>query len=235
MDMVSTASEVLWPNRTSARFFSSRDYLPGILRKIISERKSAQVSLPAHGSIVLDADIRLAYVDMDDAPEFFQAMASDFVIEPLRKPADFSPEQRARAIDMAELMWRAGFHSSQGRLDAHFAGDADDGSLSTVIRMRYWPNLTRLPSTPNAMRICALLTRFPTSVNLIPKLLSIDTAEVGQIVSAASCAGLIENACPHRADEELVEDMNSSGASGAAGNGGAYELMRSLFRKIQRL
>jgi hypothetical protein len=86
-----------------------------------------------------------------------------------------------RNID--ELMWQSAYHTSRGRLmKGCFRDD--------VVQMRHWPNLSRLPMTPNTMRITALLTRHPTSIMLAQRLLKVDMAEMYQFYSAARCAGL---------------------------------------------
>lgn len=54
----------------------------------------------------------------------------------------------------------------------------------------HWPNFTRLPQTPNSLRIAALLVQHPTSVTLAARLLKIEREELYQFYSAARCAGL---------------------------------------------
>ena len=59
-----------------------------------------------------------------------------------------------------------------------------------VVELPHWPNLSRLSMTPNTIRLCALLTRHPTSILLAGRLLKIESPELYQFYSAARCAGL---------------------------------------------
>jgi len=86
-----------------------------------------------------------------------------------------------RNID--ELLWTAAFYASQGRLMAGC-------NTYDVVQIRHWPNLSRLPQTPNTARIMALLTRYPTSISLAYRLLKISAEEIYRVYSAARCAGL---------------------------------------------
>lgn len=91
--------------------------------------------------------------------------------------------QRGRNVD--ELLWMAGFHASGGRLMVGC-------NTYDVVQFQYWPNLSRLPYTPNTMRIVAMLTRHATSIALAHRLLKIEAAELYQIYSAARCAGIAQ-------------------------------------------
>jgi hypothetical protein len=64
-------------------------------------------------------------------------------------------------------------------------------SENDVIQFSRWPNLTRLPVTPHTARICALLTRHPTSIMLVRRVLGIDKKEVNRVISAAFSAGIV--------------------------------------------
>ena len=55
-----------------------------------------------------------------------------------------------------------------------------------------WPNLTRLPYDENFMRICALLSRHPTSVMLATRILKIPAAEMNRFYCAAYYAGMVK-------------------------------------------
>jgi len=96
-----------------------------------------------------------------------------------------------RNID--ELMWMAGFYASDGRLmEGCYRDD--------VVEVMFWPNFTRLPSTPNSMRLASLLSTHPTSIALAHRFLRIDKEEAYQFYTAARCAGLARSI--NRAPEE---------------------------------
>jgi hypothetical protein len=118
-----------------------------------------------------------------------------------------------RNID--ELMWHAAFHASQGRLmEGCYRDD--------VVELTYWPNLTRLPLTPNTARISALLNRHPTSITLAARLLKVDMAEMYQFYSAARCAGLARAVNRTPEEPKLEPHRNQS-------------LLSALLAKVARL
>jgi hypothetical protein len=93
------------------------------------------------------------------------------------------PEATKVGRNIDELMWQAAFYASEGRLMQGCYRD-------DVVELAYWPNLSRLPHTPNSMRIAALLTRHPTSIFFATRLLKVEPAEMYQFYSAARAAGL---------------------------------------------
>ncbi len=121
-------------------------------------------------------------------------------------------------------MWQAAFHASQGRL-------IEGCSKYDVVRFRRWPNLSRLPKSPNTTRICALLTRHATTIMLAHRRLGADKEEIYQTYAAAYCAGLV-----------TMVSRNPQAASGAGSAEPTEEapatqrnLLRLLFAKISRL
>lgn len=66
-------------------------------------------------------------------------------------------------------------HWSLAALHAKERFDKIDYQYS-LIRLQSWPNLTKLSSsfTPELARLCALLSRKPTTASLIPNVLDID-------------------------------------------------------------
>jgi hypothetical protein len=94
-----------------------------------------------------------------------------------------APDYSSSGRIINELLWNAAFHASQGRL-------IEGCSLRDFVQFRHWPNLTRLPVTPNTARICALLTRRRTVIAMVHQHLAINNEEVCQIYSAAYCAGI---------------------------------------------
>jgi hypothetical protein len=77
------------------------------------------------------------------------------------------------ALPLMELQWRAAYHcalqSQQSEVD-----------VNDLIRLRSWPNLTRLPLELVApvTQICALLWRKPVVGYLIPRVLDADATQV---------------------------------------------------------
>ena len=82
-------------------------------------------------------------------------------------------------------MWQAAHYVSNGRL-------MEGLNMDDVVKMRHWPNLTRLPSNLNSFQIAAMLTRHPTTIVFAHRVLKIPQDEINTFYSAAHCAGLAE-------------------------------------------
>lgn len=148
---------------------------------------------PFEGGELLLAGNRGEYFNtISDEPRFFTSPASSMKLTILsgKDPRIPPVEKAGRSID--ELMWKAAFYSSHGRL-MHGCYPAD------VVELEHWPNLTRLPHTANAARIASLLSRQPSSIALAARKLKIAPEEIYQFYSAARCAGLARpiNRTPH--------------------------------------
>lgn len=163
--------------------FSPDDHLITLLRRATAHSQDVRVTLDGVGEIRVFTGRGEYLADGVDLATFCAAPAGRFRVDVLDPNRDVRGVETRIGRNLDELMWHAGFHASRGRMmKGCFRHD--------VVQLRHWPNLSRLPATPNAMRISALLTRHPTSITLAQRLLKVDAAEIYQIYSAARCAGI---------------------------------------------
>lgn len=162
--------------------FSANDHLINIIKRAVNNAQNIHVNLLGNGSITILSSIGQYFDNTDDIKYFCMTPASEYKVTVLNKhDGNYDPENTGRNID--ELMWIAGFYASKGRLmEGCYRDD--------VVELMHWPNLTRLPSTPNTMRLASLLSSHPTSITLAHRFLRIDRAEAYQFYTAARCAGL---------------------------------------------
>lgn len=166
--------------------FHPDDYLLGIVRRAVTDEQDVVITLPAVG------DLRV----LPRRGEYFTSFAEDQMKQFCCRPANAYTVKKLGAREaegfgkaaglgrnLDELMWHTAICASRGRLMQGCRRD-------DVILLRHWPNLTRLTATPNAVRISALLTRYPTSATVAHRLLGIPAAELNAFYSAARCAGL---------------------------------------------
>ncbi|MFA4968605.1 MAG: hypothetical protein WC540_03170 [Sulfuritalea sp.] len=161
--------------------FAAEDYFLGLAQRVASGSTITHIFLDGVGEVIIDP-LRSRYVAfMPDAEAFYLTPAASFQTAPTRTCSfpDF-PER-----DLAELLWTAAHHASAGRL---LAGC----SKYDVVKLRHWPNLSRLPATPSAMRLCAFLSRRPSALHLARKLAGVDEGEAYGFYSAALSAGVLE-------------------------------------------
>ncbi|MBI3479913.1 MAG: hypothetical protein HY016_06100 [Nitrosomonadales bacterium] len=198
--------------------FSAADYFLGIAQRIASSRDNTRVVLPGKGEVSLFPARKEYSANISNMAEFCLAPATQFEVVALGDTAQ--PPGSGKHI--GELLWHAGFHASQGRL-------LEGTSRYDVVQFRRWPNLTRLPMTQNTARICALLTRHPTTIMLVHRQLGISKEEVYHIYSAAHSAGI---ASPVSRNPQAPDETAQTGSPEPAQE---RSLLRSLFAKISGL
>lgn len=98
---------------------------------------------------------------------------------------DSTVPARAEEIRPQTLAWQLAIWTCQGRLMRGISAD-------TPIRLRYWPNLTRLAPIPEAMRITAFLTRTPVNLKLITRLLKVPPEHLFNYLAAAYGIGILD-------------------------------------------
>lgn len=91
-----------------------------------------------------------------------------------------------RGRPMEELLWIAGFTGYTEERCCLDAGCRRDD----VIRLNYWPNFTRLPTTANSFKLASLFSSRPTSIVLAAHILDVPEHEVMQFYNAACYSGL---------------------------------------------
>jgi hypothetical protein len=164
--------------------FSPDDYVITLVRRALQNKQDVVIALAGVGEIVVRGT-QGEYLAGDDLDmqRFCTAPVGRFQVTVLAADAIAQRTRDRFGRNIDELMWMAGFHASGGRL-------MKDCSNYDVVQMRHWPNLSRVPHTPNCMRIVAMLTQHPTSIAVAYRLLKIEAKELYQVYSAARCAGL---------------------------------------------
>jgi hypothetical protein len=200
--------------------FTPTDHLLGVVQRVVASQRNARISLLGKGHVVIIPERGEYYANVQDMPEFCSAPAAAYTTTEFRESLQSDSVGTARNIN--DLLWHASFHASQGRLIAGC-------SKSDIVHFRRWPNLPRLAVTPNTAQICALLTRKPTTIMLVHRILGINRAEVFQVYSAASSAGIANVICRNTASE-CGEDTNFQTKQRPE-----QGLLRSLFAKISGL
>ncbi len=66
----------------------------------------------------------------------------------------------------------------------------------TVIGLRRWPNITRLPEMPEALRLCAFFSRSPATPILALKVLRIERTRLFIFLTACEVLGLLSYSTP---------------------------------------
>ncbi len=192
-------------------YFSPASYFLGFARRIAAAQGNMRVALPGRGEVIIWPERREYCTNVPDMAEFCRTPASEFELGLLKKDEETRLTGLGPARPIGDLLWQAAFHASQGRLVAS-RSNGEAVRLSDIIRFRRWPNLTRLPKTPNTMRICALLTRHPSSILLVSRKLGIAPEEVYQVYSAACSSGIVNVLSNHLGQSDIEADIQDEEA-----------------------
>jgi hypothetical protein len=169
-------------------FFDPDHYLLGIVQRLVATKQSATIEVPSGGKLYILPELgeyaSASTLTGETLRKFCSCAGERYVVRKLMEPPHkllAEAGQYRRNLD--ELMWEAALAVADGRLMKGCKSD-------DVVVLKFWPNLTRVSLSPNAVRIAALLTRYPTSVSLAYRLLKIPQSEMNEFYSAARCAGL---------------------------------------------
>ncbi len=211
-------------------YFSPGSYFLGIAKRLAASNGNARVILPGRGEVNIIPSQRKYFANVPDMAEFCQAPAAAFEVSALKKEEGELLQEMGHEKNINELFWQAAFHASQGRL-IESSSNGESVHIYDVIRFHHWPNLTRLPTTQNTMRICALLTRHPSTIMLVHRKLGIAPREVFQVYSAACSSGLVNVISNHLGQTDIQADIED----GQAAQTHRHGLLHSLLAKISGL
>ncbi len=197
-------------------------HLLDLVQQALHSHNVTLIALPGRGEITIVPHLRQYHANTSDIAAFCAAPVASFEIRQLDHEDAMSIS--APAKDIRELQWQLAFYLYEDSL-------IPSCSENDVIEFTRWPNLTRLPVTPNTARICALLTRHPTSITLIRRVLGIDRHEVNRVISAAYSAGIV-NMVSRGPSATTITETETEEIKPATQKTG---LWNSLFSKISSL
>ncbi len=112
---------------------------------------------------------------------------------------EYRATEKKAGIPIDTFLWRVAFWASQGRVPS-------ETDLKTPVYLKQWPNVTRLATLPNAMRIITLLIDKPRELPLVSQVLGVPYKDVFALYSAAHAIGLAGPA--HRKVDTLIQPQS---------------------------
>jgi len=209
-------------------YFSPAEYFLGVVERVIASGENSRISMANHGAVTVLPHSRKYHANVEDMQAFCEASASSFKVTTLKGDGAMT-EEDGMARNLDDLLWQAAFHASRGRL-VQSRSNGESVHIYDVIRFHHWPNLSRLPQTPNTMRICALLTRQPSSILLVSRKLGIEPEEVYQVYSAACGCGIVKIISSHLGESDIQATISDADIEESAPR--EKGLFHSLFAKI---
>lgn len=170
-----------WPARLGR--FDPRIGLLGTLLKIKRSQTPAVVSIAGVKSIiVLPTHDRALLLQPESS---FKQICMNPATLVITTPLSSEDQIDAKSVSLNTLLWQISLWTSRGRL---LAGFPEQGA----VQLRYWPNLTRLAPTANALRIAAFWVRSPSTLPLTLRMLNIPASEIFDFLAASYCIGILD-------------------------------------------
>lgn len=162
--------------------------------------KSESVSLTFHkGPTILigggSAKFLVIGADMDG---LLQWLDKKYSLTTLKTSSAEYQQVSKTGRPISELLWFVAFHCSSEVL-------LPGCQRSDVIKLKRWPNLTRLDSSENSIRIAALLSSRPTSLDLAGRILNIEKTELFRFYNAAYYSGIATSL--NRKEDAFIPDQ----------------------------
>lgn len=208
-------------NHVNGAFSCGDGFLGIAMRAAQSGRGIVRAVLDGVGDVTIDAENRRFIAQVDDWSAFCAAPTER--IRVTRRAAIAPSAERWR--DLSELLWTAGYHASAGRLPV-------EANRIAVVRLSHWPNLSRLPCTPDMYRLCALLARRPSSIHLAAKLVGVEEAQAFRFFSAAQVSGVIVMAT--RSQETSSTRDDEAAAAAPPPEASLASMVKLLWNKMTR-
>lgn len=127
---------------------------------------------------------------------------------------------------LEELFWCVAWHASAGRLPL-------ECNRHDVIELQRWPNLSRLPATPEIMRLCALLSRKAHSLHLARKLLEVSEEDAYRFYAAGWYSGLIRQISRSTQEQDDVAAMPQKAGDEGSSTGKLGQTLRALWKRLK--
>lgn len=167
----------------SEKSFDPEQYFIGLLRRAATgQLPNTLFSHKTLGEILIEPAQRRYSSSVSNLKEWCLLPTSEFKIK-LNPEAALPGNGKKQMLE--DLLWTAAYHASQGRM-------LDGCTAHDVVILTHWPNLSRIPSTPDCMRLSALLSRRPHAIDESCQLLDVSEGEAYSFYSAGICSGALK-------------------------------------------
>ncbi|MEZ5472686.1 MAG: hypothetical protein R3E90_13020 [Marinicella sp.] len=175
----------------TVNFYSTNNYVQGVVMRCIKKATHQKPYVQAHlpfGDMVVDANERKVYLLIGNKHirpyEKLRLTQSVMirVIQDIDNVKDMVGADQVKALD--DLLWDLSIAASFGRLP-------EGTDVDKAMRLKYWPNLTRVRCFDFAIQIAALWSQHSLSIRQVTEQLGIGHNFVYVFFAAANSLGLM--------------------------------------------
>jgi hypothetical protein len=228
------------PKQRKNAYYDPNDHLQSHVqaacRLAFSRKQAIRVETPWKPVTILPQQ-RLAWVDAEEAQlraacaipfRRFVSLEAAGLGQPAAKIERLDADQVAEVLSRQDttavdaLLWKIALWTSKGRIPCGV-------DLDHAVRLKRWPNFTRLLVTPHAMRIAALLHQRPCNLFEAARTLGVRQQYVFALFSAAHAQGLVEVQSKPQVEPGGAEPFDVPSRPEST------SLLRSLLQRLKRL
>ena len=197
--------------------------LLGILQEILRSKKPSMVMISNQNSLIVfpEQERVMLLQDMETVRAACEATDTRISARPLQK--EDKPDNRNLVVsNFIGLLWQVALWTSRGRLPEGIP-------VHAPVKLKYWPNLTRMAPIPDALRMAAFLVRSPSSLPVAMRMLNVHPDHLFNFLSATYSIGLLEVSEARKDAGEAQEVPVQPVQAKDAGKGG---MLSRLLRRI---
>ncbi|WP_037586163.1 hypothetical protein [Stenoxybacter acetivorans] len=180
-----TASGGQETQRVSIHRFSCDGTLLGALQGLAQQTQDTAITLDNKPLLIVFPSIQRVFVAVsgEELREFSMQAGLVFQTRPI---PEGSEQLRDKAkITLQSCIWQLAVWTANGRLMSPIRPD-------TIMKLKAWPNMTRLAYLPESMRLSAFLVKTPVALATLYKLLPVDMADILNYVAATYATGFLQ-------------------------------------------
>ena len=203
----------------SRESFNASRYLLGVVEQTLQSGMPCRVRHPLQGELIIyPRQRRFVATEETDLEGLCKVPANRLQITQLNETG--TSIQTGRELE--ELLWTAAWHACGGNLPP-------GRSQHDVLELLHWPNLTRLPGTPDLMRLCALLSLKPHSLSLARRVLDVEEEDCLRFYSAGLHAGVLRKVSQNAGSQDEEHDSRADESN----PGRLGQTLRSLWKRLK--
>ncbi|WP_414039957.1 response regulator [Acidithiobacillus sp. M4-SHS-6] len=173
------------------QYFNSNEGLLGLLQ-IVQRDQTTTIIADQNQHIILRIEpMTDQAITLADDEQIQHICRTSSVKLQMRAPRedDSAGSDTARHMSLQSLLWQVGAWTANGRLNQKLP-------INAPVQLKQWPNLTRLPMLPDALRLAAFLARSPASPALTVKMLRVEVPDLFNFLAAADALELLHYNTP---------------------------------------
>lgn len=215
----------------SIRSFSTEGTLLGLVMKLLQQDQDTAVTVRGKPVLAIFPSIKRVLLATEPEKIEMLCMQPDLDIETKAVPAGAQLHEKAK-IKSEAFVWQLAIWTAQGRLIEPITPD-------TILKLKSWPNMTRMAFLPESMRLSAFLIKTSVSLSTLYKLLPLNMKDVLNFIAATYATGYlyIEQPPAHRGQQHeinavLSRDVHEVNIQGNSSVGESAPQPRGLLQRL---